>query len=82
MSGWAPKCSCIKLYYLLGWFKWAPVYLSALYSPIIAYNICMAKNSGSFQVGALKKTPKFTLTISSSLINKVEGVKKGLSRFF
>jgi hypothetical protein len=42
----------------------------------------MAKNSGSFQVGALKKTPKFTLTISSSLINKVDGVKYGLSRFF
>ena len=42
----------------------------------------MAKNSGSFQVGALKNTPKLTLTISSSRINKVEGVKIGLSRFF
>jgi hypothetical protein len=42
----------------------------------------MAKNSGSFQVGALKNTPKFTFTISSSLINKVEGVKYGLSVFF
>jgi hypothetical protein len=35
----------------------------------------MEKNSGSFQLGALKNTPKFTFTISSSLINRVDGVK-------
>jgi len=41
----------------------------------------MEKKSGSVQVGASKKTPTLTLTISSSLIIIIEGVKYGFSLF-
>lgn len=67
------------LYYLFGTFKWAPVYLSALYSPIMDSMSLIAKYSGSVIVGALKKTPTLMLAISSSLMNKVDGVKYGVS---
>jgi len=66
-------------YYLSGEFKWAPVYLSAEYSPINFYTSHMAKKSGSSQFGALKNTPTLTLAISSSLIYIVDGVKYGFS---
>jgi hypothetical protein len=39
----------------------------------------IAKYSGSVIVGALKKTPTLMLAISSSLMNKVDGVKYGVS---
>jgi len=55
------------------------VNLSAVYSPKTPYKSFIAKNSGSLIDGALNTTPIFKLAISSSLMNNVDGVKKGYS---